>query len=111
MAISDIKVSEKPDKEKDVLGKPVHIPNPVPVLEEVEEVPSTVKKVKVEKVYTNGTFLVKDGGKEHIVSIPVNREERPRSGDTVEVRFTGEKDAIVATLTKPAKKEAEPAKK
>jgi hypothetical protein len=83
----------------------------VPELEEIKEPPSTLKKVKVEKAYTNGTILVKDGGKDHIVSIPVNREERPRAGDTVEVRFTGEKDAIVATLAKPAKKDAEPAKK
>ncbi len=83
----------------------IHVPNPVAMMEEVKDAPVTVKKLKVEKVFVNGTLLVKDGGKDHIISIPVNRE-RPRTGDTVEVRFTGEKGAEVGSLVKP-KPEAE----
>ncbi len=86
----------------------IHVPNPVATLEEVKDTPTSLKKLKVEKVFVNGTLLVKDGGKDHIISIPVNRE-RPKTGDTVEVRFTGEKGAEQGTLAKPApaKSEAE----
>jgi hypothetical protein len=84
----------------------IHVPNPVLALEETKETPATTKKLKVEKVFVNGTLLVKDGGRDHIISIPVNREVRPRTGDTVEVRFTGEKGSEAGTLVKPAKPEA-----
>jgi len=96
----------KPDHApaKDVLGKPVHTPNPVPEVEEVKDAPSVTKKLKVEKVFVNGTFLVKDGGKDHIVSIPVNREVHPRAGDSVEVVITGEKDAQTIQIAKAQKK-------
>jgi hypothetical protein len=89
---------------KDVLTKPAaHVPNPVPRLERVKALPTVTKKLKVEEIYTNNTLLVKDGGEDHIVSIPVNREVRPEEGDTVEVRLVGEKGSIVASLVKPVK--------
>jgi hypothetical protein len=99
---SDLEAQKEAQKElarRVELG--IHVPNPVATLEEVKDTPSSLKKLKVEKVFVNGTLLVKDGGKDHIISIPVNRDPRPRTGDTVEVRFTGEKGAESGTLAKP----------
>ncbi len=103
MALPETKV----ENTKDVLGKPrEHVPNPVPEVEEVKAAPTSTKKLKVEKVFVNNTMLVKDGGKDHIVSIPLNRV-LPAVGDTVEIKFVGDKGREVLSFVKP---KAEPAK-